>query len=163
MDEIDAETVTAALTSGPIAEELAARAENPGKTYTAEELKLLVTENYNESMVTRARALIRVFRGAIREVRFAYQRVVRGWDDSALWSLDYYLTKTLGAQLLKMAGTTPSYPCDWTYECWTSELRRHGQALVAYSAADSLDYDTVYPPAREALQWVTEHLGSLWT
>jgi hypothetical protein len=52
MDEIDPRTVTAALTSGPIAEELAARAENPGKTYTATEVQRLITEHYDESRDT---------------------------------------------------------------------------------------------------------------
>jgi len=104
-----------------------------------------------------------LFRHATLTVRFAYQRVVRGWDDSALWSLDYHLTKTLGAQLVLMADTTPSYPPDRTYEQWTSDLRHYGQALAAYAASDSLEYDRVYPPAREALEWVTENLGALWT
>jgi hypothetical protein len=107
----------------------------------------------------------RVFRAGVREARFAYQRVVRGWDDSALWSLDHHLTGTLGAQLLRMANTTLGFPPEdgWTFERWTSELRRHGYALAAYAAADCLEYDTVYPPAREALEWVAAELGALWT
>lgn len=109
-----------------------------------------------------ARAARKVRQG-ISEIKFAYQRVVRGWDDTALWSLDHHLTKTLGTQLQRMAETAHGYPDNMTYEQWTSELRRHGQALAAYAAAETLDYDSVYPPVREALQWVTDHLGSLWT
>src|SRR5882724_11835476 len=32
-------------------------------------------------------------------VRWAWQRVHRGWDDRSIWSLDTWLARTLGAQL----------------------------------------------------------------
>jgi len=105
-----------------------------------------------------------MFRSAISEIRFAYQRVVRGWDDRALWSLDHHLAKTLGAQLLRMADIAHGYPCEdgWTFERWTAELRQHGKTLAAYGDSEGREYDTVYPSAREALEWVAANLGSLW-
>ena len=146
-------------------DELAARAENIGKTCTAAEVKLLIAEHYKGmALRARARALTRALRSASSEVRFAYQRVVRGWDDRALWSLHRHLTKTLGAQLLRLADIAHGFPAEdgWTFERWAAELRQHGKALEAYGASDGMDYDTVYPPAHEALEWVAENLGSLW-
>ena len=103
-------------------------------------------------------------RSGVRKIQFAYQRVVRGWDDRALWSLDHHLCKTLGAQLLRLADVAHGYPGEhgWTFEGWTAELRKRGRALEAYGLSDGRDYDTVYPPARGALEWVAENLGSLW-
>lgn len=109
-----------------------------------------------------ANCALRQARGASREVRWAYQRVVRGWDDRALWSLDYHLAKTLGAQLIELSRIAHGYPSDQTYEQWTAVLAQHGQALKAYADDDLTHCDTTYPPAKVALVWVAENLGSLW-
>src|SRR5271163_1552002 len=37
-----------------------------------------------------------------REVKFAYQRVVRGWDDRAVWSVDYWLDDMMPAVLRQL-------------------------------------------------------------
>lgn len=36
------------------------------------------------------------------EIRFAWQRVFRGWDDRIIWSIDYYLAKMLPQWLEKL-------------------------------------------------------------
>lgn len=105
---------------------------------------------------------LRQFRHATRQTRWAYQRVTRGWDERALWSLDYHLAKTLGAQLVTLSRIAHGHPNNWTYETWTVELAKHGNALQAYADDDLTHYDTTYPPAKEALIWVAENLGALW-
>lgn len=107
---------------------------------------------------------IRRVREIMNEVRFARQRVTRGWDDRALWSLDYHLARSLGHQLLGMADSAHTYPSgdEWSFERWTSELRRHGEALVAYSKDDTLNHAKGYEGARSALVWVAIHLRDLW-
>lgn len=124
---------------------------------------------------------------APRRVMRAGQRVVRGWDDSAVWSLDDHIAKTLGQQLVHLADVTHGYPPgygditprtedsqfipdapadDETYRRWVGDIRRHGQALLAYQEAHYTaygeDYDAIYQPAREALVWVADNFGSLW-
>lgn len=107
-------------------------------------------------------------REAPRQVRWAYQRVTRGWDDRAVWSLDTHLSLVLGQQLIKMADIAHGYPGTegWTFERWTTELRTHGEALLAYSNQwheTSLDdWEAIYQPARVALLWVADNLSSLW-
>lgn len=104
---------------------------------------------------------------ARRHVRWAYQRVVRGWDDRAVWAVDDHLSKTLGEQLVTMSEIAHGYPGEsYPFEQWTSDLKRHGEALKAYH---NLNYDVhgdewiaIYDPAREALRWVADNLASLW-
>jgi hypothetical protein len=109
------------------------------------------------------------YRTASLAVRHSWQRVFRGWDDRALWSLQDHLARTLGAQLVKMAEVAYSYPGDEVYpsfEQWQTDLRRHGEALLTYQAKHyevyGVDWDAVYVPAQEALRWVAEHFAALW-
>src|SRR5271157_4693879 len=47
------------------------------------------------------------------EVRFAWQRVFRGWDDRAVWSIDYWLDAKMPDMLrrLKDTSTASRRPC----------------------------------------------------
>lgn len=104
-----------------------------------------------------------------RQIKWAYQRVFRGWDDRAVWSLDTHLTKVLGQQLILMSEIAHGYPGTegWTFERWTAELKTHGEALTKYShdqweCSYSDDWEAIYQPARAALLWVADNLSSLW-
>lgn len=104
---------------------------------------------------------------AQRAVKFAYQRVVRGWDDRAVWNIDNHLSRTLGQQLVTMATIAHGYPGDqYPYDRWTADLEAHGKALLAYQRHQFDVYgderDAIYRKAQEALVWVSENLGSLW-
>lgn len=123
-------------------------------------------------------------RDARKSVRWAYQRVTRGWDDLSMWSVRDSLSKTLGAQLVEMAnishGCPPYYPeqprlggpqmflptpGDEVHELWRGDLRRHGEALLAYSRdeAESPDISLdLYMAAQESLRWVADNLADLW-
>lgn len=37
-----------------------------------------------------------------RQTRWAYQRVFRGWDDRAVWSMDYHLSKVIGEMVREL-------------------------------------------------------------
>lgn len=105
-----------------------------------------------------------------RAVEFAHQRLTRGWDDRATWSLDDHLCKTLGEQMLHLAETTHGWPQSEefpTFEDFQAALRVHGTALVTYSKRwdEMLDNDVeekVRGDAQTALRWVADHLGTLW-
>jgi hypothetical protein len=109
-------------------------------------------------------------RDAKLAVRFAWQRVFRGWDDRSVWCLHAHLAKTLGGQLVYMSETSISYPGTEeypTFELWASDLRRHGEALLALHRG-SFDCETtdeeaaLWRPAHEAMIWVANHLVELW-
>lgn len=122
-----------------------------------------------------------------RQIRWARQRVFRGWDDRAVWSLDNHVAETLGAQLILMAEIAHGYPPgygsitprtedsqfipdepdgDETFNRWAGDLRKHGEALLAYQKSQYDVYgdawEALYQPAREALVWVADNFGSLW-
>lgn len=120
------------------------------------------------------------YRDARCAVRWAYQRVTRGWDDLAMWSVKDSLSKTLGEQLVEMANISHGYPPfypdqpglggpqtflpdrgDEVHERWMSDLREHGEALLAYSRDEDDDLAT-YGAAQDALRWVADNLGDLW-
>jgi hypothetical protein len=105
-----------------------------------------------------------------RNIRWAWQRVTRGWDDRALWSLDHHVYKTLGQQLTEMADVAHGWPAnsEWeTFEDWQKTLRHHGEALTHASTALNVgdwEEDTkVMTEAQKSLQWVTKNIGCLWT
>lgn len=109
------------------------------------------------------------FGTVVRALQFAGQRVMRGWDDRALWSLDTHLTLTLGQQLLRMADIAHGWPCTDEFPeftDWTNALRTNGDALIAYAQrerfGDIAEEQRVSNEAVAALRWVGDHLGYLW-
>lgn len=121
---------------------------------------------------------------ARRAVKYAYQRVVRGYDDRSLWNLNCYLPKFLGQQLVTMAEIAHGFPPDADYgdvHCipdnpgenphftqWTADLRKHGTALLEFHehdddlTGDADAWVALYEPAQDALRWVADHLATLW-
>jgi hypothetical protein len=107
---------------------------------------------------------------AIKKAKYARQRVKRGWDDTATWSLDTHLARTLGAQLSHLAYVTHGYPSGGnfsTFEEWQEALRTHGQSLTLYAEGiheyeDNIDHAKLIADAETALHWVADNFGSLW-
>jgi hypothetical protein len=103
-----------------------------------------------------------------RATRHAWQRLNRGWDDSATWNLDRYLTATLGAQLNHLADTTHGWPNQTheTPEAWEAALRTNGAKLAYYGHLDFAStpeqWEAAYAGAQEALTWVAANLRDLW-
>ena len=44
------------------------------------------------------------------EVKWAYQRIIRGYDDRALWNLEYHLAKVIKEVTFQMAENSNGYP-----------------------------------------------------
>jgi hypothetical protein len=107
---------------------------------------------------------------AIKNAKYARQRVTRGWDDTATWSLDTHLARTLGAQLSHLADVTHGFPSGRTYqefEQWQEALRTNGKALTLYAEGiheyeDNIDHAKLIADAEAALHWVADNFGSLW-
>lgn len=107
---------------------------------------------------------------AKRQIRWAYQRLTRGWDDTATWSLDTHLAKTLGEQLKHLANTSHGYPSPEheTFEDWIADLNKNADALIAYGNKWDNNIDTIdeeadlLVEAQKAMHWVANHLPSLW-
>ncbi len=67
------------------------------------------------------------------------QRLRRGWDDKALWSLDIHLCATLAEQLEALADTTNGWPDGLfvSFESWQDALRSNAASLAAYATRSS--------------------------
>lgn len=52
-----------------------------------------------------------VLRRLRKKIKFAWQRLTRGWDDSVIWSIDSYLSEMMPIWLktLKNQGGTPGF------------------------------------------------------
>lgn len=123
-----------------------------------------------------------------REVKYAWQRVFRGWDDRAAWNTGDWLAETLGELLVNMAdiahGFPPFYPehegvygdtqylpdeprRSAAYTRWVGDLRAHGEALLTWQREhhdihDPEAYEAIHRPAQAALRWTAEYLTTLW-
>jgi hypothetical protein len=48
----------------------------------------------------------------IRRIKFLYQRITRGWDDSQTWNLDYEIAKFIVPRLKRFKEITIGVPCN---------------------------------------------------
>jgi hypothetical protein len=98
--------------------------------------------------------------------KHAYQRVARGWDDTAVWSIHDHLSKSLGEQLLVLSEIHHVHPVDYPPEQWGADLKRHGEALLTHQRMNyevhGDEWEALYGPAQDALRWVADNLASLW-
>ena len=53
-----------------------------------------------------------------RSVRFLYQRLTRGWDDTETWNLDARLSEHIIPRLKRFKEVNQCYPPDLTPETW---------------------------------------------
>ena len=128
-----------------------------------------------------------MFRNWMSEIKWAWQRVFRGWDDRVIWGINYYLCEMMPVwlgELKRTAGTNICYfdfdkdglPID-DEEGVTKARGRQDTNLnlmingfVAYKKLDSLDYDYSEDDAKERLEkerdvgldLFREHFASLW-
>ena len=78
----------------------------------------------------------RPIRRTATEMRYRYQRLTRGWDDTAVWALDRHLARTLSAQLYKLATDAHGWPADDThptFEDWTAAITAAADKLHRYA------------------------------
>lgn len=86
------------------------------------------------------------------------QRRERGWTDSELWNLDVHLCRHLGSMLAAQVGEIRNHPPELEHDEWCAQVRRAGEALLAYDPDDAERVGE----ARSALRWVAHHLVDLW-
>ena len=92
-----------------------------------------------------------------RQVRFFFQRLFRGWDDSDTWSLDVSFYKWLKPRLERFVELTNSYPDTKEYptmEKWKKDLKKRLGQLEHLIAQDDLDFDDwSYIPKKKRLEY----------
>jgi len=97
-----------------------------------------------------------------REIRWAWQRVVRGWDDTVWWSLDSFLCPIIIHTLTKLKEDGHGYPAELTVEKWGEVL---AEMIDGFKAAEEIQNDTESFPVwqeRDAA-WKKLHGDDSWT
>jgi len=114
------------------------------------------------------------------EIRFAWQRVFRGWDDRAVWSIDYYLAKLIPELVLELKENKIGYPArllpddigdDWSEEQskkakekWDSVLDEIAEGFQYYSDSicDWGDQKEIDEKLKASMDLLAEYFGALW-
>jgi hypothetical protein len=124
----------------------------------------------HQSLLSLARwASSKPFSRALGDFIASRQRVQRGWDFKAVYSLDHYVAKTLGPQLLAISERTETAD-----ETWLNEMRKAGNDLSKYGDKDDIVLSDEVSPndmltieqdlterAQEAIRWVAKNLRQL--
>jgi hypothetical protein len=76
----------------------------------------------------------------LREIKYAWQRVYRGWDDRVLWSIHDHLIDYLPVWLAWLRDNGMGYPADTTPEQWNEELSVMIAGFEAGRKMDDLDW-----------------------
>ena len=80
-----------------------------------------------------------------RNIRFFFQRLFRGWDDSETWSMDITFYKWLEPRLKRFQELNFAYPCYPnkypTFESWDEELKERWGQLVLINSINEFDFD----------------------
>lgn len=127
-----------------------------------------------------------VFYGG-RHIKWAWQRVFRGWDDRVIWSIDYYLAEMLPTWLIVLKRNKHGVPSmmfseddfvgenyevsDEVLELREAEydaiLHRIAKGFVAYRMMDDVEYksETWYAYKslhQEGFELLQKYFGTLW-
>jgi len=107
--------------------------------------------------------LCRQLRDVFYPIKWAWQRVYRGYDDTAWWDLHLYLAKIAAPVLKEMADRTPGYPPDLSSDEWTAHLSKMHIAMDLI-ANDSCEYsDEQHRAMDEGCELMGKWYRHLWT
>lgn len=111
-----------------------------------------------------------------REVKWAWQRVFRGWDDRVIWSIDWYLAENIPVwvRALKETKTGVSGACfDWNNEDFDKAQQKQDEIFDAiiegfesYNKLDSTFDQTVRDQLqlkfKRGFKLFRKYYSSLW-
>lgn len=110
-----------------------------------------------------------IFREAIRviksRIRRYLQRGKRGYADSDIWNLDFFILSWLPEALDQLADTTISFPgTPWTYESWKAFLKHHAAVMraVRQREQDFEDTNAGWEEFKKSWQAIGEMFPHLW-
>lgn len=101
-----------------------------------------------------------------RDVKFLWQRITRGFDDSETWSLDYSLAKLILPRLKRFRELDPCFiPTDMTHDEWNTILDKMIYAFE-WAASDSRWYNECSEEesarVNEGLKLFAEYYFAMW-
>jgi len=101
-----------------------------------------------------------------RDIRFLFQRLIRGWDDSETWSMDQSLSKVILPRLEKFQELRGGCPANLTDEEWDDKLQEMIWGFNWFASGRQYDlgpdHDINSTRAHAALALFAEYYGHLW-
>jgi len=101
-----------------------------------------------------------------RDVRYLWQRLTRGWDDSETWSLDYSLAKLILPRLKRFQEIRGGHPAEMTDQEWNDILKEMIGGFEFLASDDRWacpENDIRYQKAQAAIELFSKYYLHLWT
>lgn len=98
-----------------------------------------------------------------RAIRFFFQRLFRGWDDSQTWSLDVEFYKWLRPRLKRFGELTIAYPGNEKYptlKSWQMEINKRVSQLDHLIKEDDECFENKMH--EDFHKWFAKECGWLW-
>lgn len=100
-----------------------------------------------------------------RTVKFFFQRIFRGWDDSETWDLEYQFFAWLYPRLRRFSQITIVHPPEYTWEEW-QEILGHliykvGKAKIDYENLGLMtpeEEEKHFEECKETIDLICKHL-----
>ena len=126
-----------------------------------------------------------VLEKTFEEIKWAWQRVFRGWDDRVIWSIDWYLAKYIPQWLMELKSKKQGVPTSMYDEAdfdnnFNTSKEGDAKAIAKYDAIldqiitafesyslleDNFDpetYEEAYKDFREGFDLFRDFFGTLW-
>ena len=97
-----------------------------------------------------------------RDVKFFFQRMTRGWDDSETWNLDTRLAEHILPRLKRFREVTIGCPADISWEEWTAALDKMIAAFEWHAADVNERDENFYTEAQKGIELFAKYYGYLW-
>lgn len=108
-------------------------------------------------------SLLKKFKITKRDIKFFWQRLRRGWDDSDTWNLDCIVAKLVLSRLKRFKEVTNGYPADMTSEEWNQKINLMISSFEFYASDRRFDCSpSEFDNAQLGLDLFAKHYSNLW-
>lgn len=100
----------------------------------------------------------------VRNIKYMFQRLIRGWDDSDTWELDRVLSKIIVPRLIRYKELYSGTPSGISAKEWESILDEMIWGFKWFSIYHPMNssYNSEYSRAKAAIKLFAHHFDDLW-
>ncbi len=99
-----------------------------------------------------------------RSIRFFFQRLTRGWDDSETWSIDYSVSKLIAPRLKRFKELTCGVPYGTSETEWHEQLDKMIAAFEFLGSEERWECmdKNKWNEVQEGIDLFSKHYINLW-
>jgi hypothetical protein len=113
-------------------------------------------------MSSAAEILKSLYRRFIRPIKFLFQRLTRGFDDSETWSLDSSLSRLILPRLKRYQKVSACHPMNLTPEEWNAILDKMIASFEFHASDLKWSSDSTWQQHDEGIQLFAKYFTRLW-